>query len=163
MRRTVPEQTVGLFVFRSTMLSHMPVPLLAVLASALCSASNSVLSDFLFSKDTQKGLLACTEASFYNSLIPFCVMPIVMVASGEFHRYAPEWDRLESNSPEMPWLACALGAGLAMAKMFDRLSKFTIIQQQNSFFFAILDAFRRMGTGLLSILMFNEEIGRAHV
>jgi drug/metabolite transporter (DMT)-like permease len=59
------------------------VPLLAVLASALCSASNSVLSDFLFSKDTQKGLLACTEASFYNSLIPFCVMPFVMFATGK--------------------------------------------------------------------------------
>ena len=59
------------------------VPLLAVLASALCSASNSVLSDFLFSKDTQKGLLACTEASFYNSLSPVCVMPFVMFATGK--------------------------------------------------------------------------------
>lgn len=137
------------------------VPLLAVLASALCSAGNSVLSDFLFSKDTQKGLLACTEASFYNSLIPCCVMPIVMFATGEFRRYEPEWNRLESVSPLTPWLACALGAGLAMAKMFDRLSKFTIIQSRNSFFFAILDAFRRMGTGLVSVWMFNEALTAA--
>ena len=80
------------------------------------------------------------------------------MSAGEFRQYGPEWNRLESISLTTPWLACTLGAGLAVAKMFDRLSKFTIIQAQNSFFFAILDAFRRMGTGLLSVWMFNEAL-----
>ena len=53
-------------------------------------------------------------------------------------------------------LVCLLGIGLGLGKMCDRLSKFTIIASSGAFLFAILDTFRRMGTGLLSIWLFDE-------
>ena len=82
--------------------SHQVWPLVAALTSALCSASNSVLSDFLLTKDKNKGLLAVSEASFFNSIIPFFVMPVVMVLSGEIHQYEPEWERL-GDVPASNW------------------------------------------------------------
>jgi drug/metabolite transporter (DMT)-like permease len=137
--------------------------LAAVLGSALCSAGNSVLSDFLLAKDKNKGLLAVSEASFFNSIIPFHVMLVMMWVTGEVHQYPNEWHRLEGIGPHMPLFVCLLGCGLALAKMFDRLSKFTIISSSGAFFFAILDTFRRMGTGLLSVWMFGEELTAAKV
>ena len=132
------------------------IPLLAALASALCSTSSSVLSDFLLKKEKNKGLLAVSEVSFFNSVIPFFVMPFVMLATGEVHEYGPQWDRLAVTGGDLRLFAAFLCVCLGLGKMCDRLSKFTLIANSGAFFFAILDTFRRMGTGLLSVWMFGE-------
>ena len=47
--------------------------------------------------------------------------------------------------------------------MFDRICKFYIISLSGAFFFAILDTFRRMATGLAAVWMFGETFDLAKV
>jgi hypothetical protein len=53
----------------------------ASLLSAFFSACNSVLGEFLLSKDKKNPLLAVCEVSFFNSFIPFCVISVFLVAT----------------------------------------------------------------------------------
>ena len=69
----------------------------ASLLSAFFSACNSVLGEFLLSKDKKNPLLAVCEVSFFNSLIPFCAIGAFLVAT-------QWWEECDDQcSPEEDW------------------------------------------------------------
>ena len=53
----------------------------AALLSALCSAGNSVLGEFLLSKDKKNPILAVCEVSFFNSFVPFCTIGMFILCT----------------------------------------------------------------------------------
>ena len=55
--------------------------ILAAIGSAFCSAFNSVLGEFLLSKDKKNPILAVCEVSFFNSFVPFCCIAWCELAS----------------------------------------------------------------------------------
>jgi drug/metabolite transporter (DMT)-like permease len=55
--------------------------IVASLFSALFSATNSVLGEFLLSKDKKNPILGVCEVSFFNSFIPFCSIGIFMLVT----------------------------------------------------------------------------------
>jgi|EP01046_Picozoa_sp_COSAG06_P039259 drug/metabolite transporter (DMT)-like permease len=107
----------------------------AALASALLSAINSVLSEFLLSKDKANPLIAVSEVSFFNSAVPSLLLPIAMTWTGELDLYEAKLTALELVPGAVVTVGC-LALGLCLSKMLDRLCKFYIISLSGAFFFA---------------------------
>ena len=130
-------------------------PVCSALGSALLSAVNSVLSEFVMAKDaSMHPLVSVAEVSFFNSFVPFALLPIAMLLLDEQKLYADKWQMISASAVTVAVLTIALG--LAISKMIDRLCKFYIIALSGAFFFALLDTFRRMATGLLAVWLFKE-------
>ena len=137
----------------------------AALASALLSAINSVLGEFLLSKDKANPLLAVSEVSFFNAFVPSLCLPFAMFQTGEVWLYHDKYSELAAhddwaggaaNGSDVVGIVAWLALGLALSKMIDRICKFYIISLSGAFFFAILDTFRRMATGLIAVYAFGE-------
>jgi hypothetical protein len=122
--------------------------------SALFSAINSVLADKLLSVD-KKSALGVAEVSLFNSLVPFSILWIPMLATKEYERYDNAIYRVEREHAMALFVLCCVGLGVA--KMIDRAAKFTIVTQQGAFFYAVADSVRKVMTAVLAIWIFSEE------
>jgi len=131
----------------------LPGILMAV-GSAFCSAVNSVLADKLLSVD-KKSALGVAEVSLFNSMVPFSVLWIPMLATQEYTRYDDAIRRVRHENALAIFILCCIGLGIA--KMVDRASKFTIVTQQGAFFYAVADSVRKVLTAVLAIWIFGEE------
>ena len=122
--------------------------------SALCSAINSVLADKLLSVD-KKSALGVAEVSLFNSMVPFSILWIPMLATEEYTRYDDAVRKVKHEHALAIFIICCIGLGVA--KMIDRASKFTIVTQQGAFFYAVADSVRKVLTAVLAIWIFGEE------
>ncbi len=124
------------------------------LGSAFCSAVNSVLADKLLSVD-KKSALGVAEVSLFNSMVPFSVLWIPMLATQEYTRYDDAVRRVNHEHAMAVFVACCVGLGIA--KMVDRAAKFTIVTQQGAFFYAVADSVRKVMTAVMAIWIFGEK------
>lgn len=127
--------------------------ILMTLGSALCSAINAVLADKLLNVD-KKTLLGVAEVSLFNSAIPFCILWIPLLATKEYTRYDDALRSVQAQHAVAAFVACCVALGLA--KMIDRASKFTLVLMKSAFFYAIVDSFRKVLTGIIAIWAFGE-------
>lgn len=87
------------------------VAVVSSLGSALLSAVNSVLSEFLLSKDKSNPLVSVSEVSFFNSFVPSLVLPVAMHFTGELALYEQKFSAVQA-APGVLAIVAGLALGL---------------------------------------------------
>lgn len=137
------------------------------LVSRFVSALNAVLadrytifSDFLLcntfrylGKDRTSHLVVL-ECSLSNSIVPFCLLPLVLLFLPEYEK----WDKLIGHNRRPTAGITILCITIALAKYADRTSKFSIISKASTMFFAVVDSNMKIVAGIGAFLFFKEKI-----
>lgn len=97
------------------------------------------------------GILEC---SFFNAIIPFFSLPLLLSVLPEYSR----WGILMGHPPRQEVGVTFLCIALAASKHMDRLSKFYIVSRSSTMFFAVIDSNMKIMAGIGTFLFFNEVI-----
>jgi len=124
------------------------------LFSRFASSLNTVLADRFLGKDA-KSRMGVLECSLANSLIPFCVLPLALLAVPEYRDWGPV---LIDRAPNVRTCIALLCCLVTICKHTDRLSKFSIVGSAGTMIFAAVDANMKVVAGIGSFLFFGEVI-----
>jgi drug/metabolite transporter (DMT)-like permease len=133
--------------------STLVVGVIVSLASRFCSSLNTVLADRFLGKDrkTRMGVLECSLA---NAIIPSFFLPVALLAIPEYHR----WSTLLHRTPSATAVITLLCVTITLAKHADRLSKFSIVSQASTMFYAIVDSNMKIIAGIGAIFLFSDTV-----
>jgi drug/metabolite transporter (DMT)-like permease len=103
-----------------------------------------------------KSKIGVSECAVANSVVPFFIVPVMLFVIPEYKR----WDK-ELIHPGDTYLTTVLSLlfiALCFSKHIDRLSKYGIVDESSTIFFAGVDAQMKMIAGVGSFFFFGEEI-----
>lgn len=103
----------------------------------------------------RKSAIGVTECSFSNSIIPFFTIPLLYTVMPEYRYYASDFTGYSHGYTALLVFICL---GIALAKMMDRLCKFSLVTQTSTMFFASVDCSMKIIAGIGSLIFFNETI-----
>jgi hypothetical protein len=98
------------------------------------------------------GVLECSLA---NAFIPSLLLPLALLARPEYHNYPEE---LGGHSTRPTVIITLLCITITMAKHMDRLSKFSIVSQASTMFYAVIDSNMKIIAGIGTFVLFDESI-----
>jgi len=101
----------------------------------------------------RKSAIGVTECSFSNSIIPFFTIPLLYAVVPEYHFYSSSLTGFSQGYTALLFFICL---GIALAKMFDRLCKFSLVSETSTMFFASVDCSMKIVAGFGSIIFFHE-------
>jgi len=133
------------------------IGLLMTITSRFASSLNSILADKYLKLDT-KSWLGCLEITLANSLIPFILLPIILIFIPEYQYWNELTYYYNNNNIKSTLIITLICILLSINKYADRISKYTIIGKRSTLFFAAIDANMKVVTGIGSFIFFNEEI-----
>jgi hypothetical protein len=118
----------------------------------------------------RKTHLGVLEASFSNALIPFLVLPLTLTFLPEYK----QWSILSHPSTTTAYSLLGNGArhgqstivaimtlllvALSLSKYLDRVSKFYVVGQASTLFYAVLDSNMKIIAGIGAFMFFDEVI-----
>lgn len=98
------------------------------------------------------GVLECGVA---NAIVPFFLIPLTLTVIPEFYHWREMLNPPSSNTRTILTLLCI---ALCLSKLVDRLSKFGIVNESSTIFFAGVDSLMKMLAGFGSFFFFGEKI-----
>lgn len=103
-----------------------------------------------------KSKIGVSECAVANSVIPFFVVPFMLLVIPEYKR----WDKelIHADDTYLTTVLTLLFLALCFSKHIDRLSKYGIVDESSTIFFAGVDAQMKMIAGVGSFFFFGEEI-----
>jgi drug/metabolite transporter (DMT)-like permease len=103
-----------------------------------------------------KSKIGVSECAVANSVVPFFLVPFMLLLIPEYNRWGSQL--LHPGDPSLTTILTLLFLALCFSKHIDRLSKFGIVDESSTIFFAGVDAQMKMIAGIGSFFFFGESI-----
>ena len=94
------------------------------------------------------------ECALVNCIVPFVLLPFIIPITGEYHRWPGE---LYYRSSGVAVIICLLSIALCESKHIDRFSKYAIVENTSTLFFAGVDSAMKMLAGIMSFFFFSSD------
>lgn len=124
------------------------------LLSRFASSINTILADRFLGRD-RKTRIGVYECAFFNALIPFCVIPLALLADSEQKQWSVQ---LTGRNSLNTFTVTMVVIMICFAKWGDRISKFSVVQKASTMLFAIVDANMKFVAVLGTLLFFHQHV-----
>lgn len=119
-------------------------------SSRFASSLNTILAEKFLGKGA-KSKIGVKEAALANAVVPFFLLPFVLVGFGEYRFWPRE---LYDRGTWPATVIFLLSISIMEAKHFDRFSKYAVVENTSTLFFAGVDSVMKMVAGVGAFVFF---------
>ena len=130
----------------------MIIGLILTISSRFASSLNSILADKFLKIDT-KSYIGCLECAIANSIIPFFLLPTILIFIPEYKTWNEELVGFNKKGTIIVTFLCFT---ILITKNADRLSKFFVISESSTMYYAAIDANMKVIAGIGSFIFYDE-------
>jgi len=128
------------------------IGLILTISSRFASSLNSILADKFLKIDT-KSYIGCLECAIANSIIPFFLLPTILIFIPEYKTWNEELVGFNKKGTIIVTFLCFT---ILITKNADRLSKFFVISESSTMYYAAIDANMKVIAGIGSFIFYDE-------